>query len=179
MASKPKKKSRGKKGSSKSRPGRSSSSKRASGAAAAPVINIPESPDYTPFHEAEVFLRLVELTFQPHYATARDWYLGKYEAKDLGDFENKYPDDSEEYAKFWTVLGWFETAGVLMKNERLNPDLFFQRYAVGPFWTKAKIVVHALRKKSGHKELFEHFEWLVRKEQNWHKQQSRGGKKKR
>jgi hypothetical protein len=64
-----------------------------------------------------------------------------------------------------------------MKNERLNADLFFQRYAVGPFWTKAKIVVHALRKESGHKELFEHFEWLVRREQTWHKQAARAPRK--
>jgi hypothetical protein len=134
-------------------------------------------PDYTAYHEAEVFLHLVELTFTPHYATARDWYLGKFEAKDLEDFRTKYPDDSEEFARFWTVLGWFETAGVLMKNERLNGDLFFQRYAVGPFWTKAKIVVNALRKESGHKELFEHFEWLVRREQNWHKQAARAPRK--
>ena len=171
MASKSKK---SKKSGSKSRPKKSSSPARGSSAAAAPVINF---PDYTPYHEAQVFLHLVELTFTPHYATARDWFLGKYEAKDLEDFRNKYPDDSDEFARFWTVLGWFETAGVLMKNDRLNGDLFFQRFAVGPFWTKAKIVVNALRKESGHKELFEHFEWLVRREQNWHKQQSRAPKK--
>lgn len=166
---------RSRKGGSKARPGKSSSSKRAGSPTAPPItINV---PDYTSFEEARVFLHLVELTFTPHYATARDWYLGKFETKDLADFRNKYPDDSDEFARFWTVLGWFETAGVLMKNGRLNSDLFFQRYAVGPFWTKAKIVVHSLRKESGHKELFEHFEWLVRREQNWHKQQARSGKK--
>jgi len=173
MSSKPKK-GKVKKGGSKARPSKSSSSKRppAPGAAAPTIV----MPDYSALEEARVFLHLVELTFTPHYATARDWYLGKFEAKDLADFRNKYPDDSDEFARFWTVLGWFETAGVLMKNGRLNPDLFFQRFAVGPFWTKAKIVVHALRKESGHKELFEQFEWLVRREQNWHKQQARGSK---
>lgn len=126
----------------------------------------PEGPQY---EEARVFLEMVSLTFAPHYATARDWYLGKFEAKDLAEFRTKYPDDTEEFARFWTVCGWFETAGVLMKNRLLNPDLFFDRFAVGPFWNKGKVVVHGLQKESGMKELFENFEWLVRKEQAWHK----------
>jgi hypothetical protein len=126
----------------------------------------PQGPAY---EDARVFLELVSLTFTPYFATARDWFLGKFEAKDLADFRTKYPDDSEEYARFWTVCGWFETAGVLMKNKLLNADLFFDRYAVGPFWNKGKVIVHALQKESGQKELFENFEWLVRRELSWHK----------
>jgi hypothetical protein len=135
--------------------------------AAPPVKSVkPEGPQY---EDARVFLEMVGLTFTPHFATARDWFLGRFEAKDLADFRTKYPDDSDEYARFWTVCGWFETAGVLMKNRLLNSDLYFDRFAVGPFWNKAKVVVHGLQKESGMKELFENFEWLVRKEQAWHK----------
>lgn len=131
-----------------------------------PKVVKPEGPQY---EDARVFLEMVALTFTPHFASARDWFLGKFEAKDLNDFRNKYPDDTEEYARFWTVCGFFETAGVLMKNKVMHPDLFFDRYAVGPFWNKSKVVVHALQKESGQKELFENFEWLVRKELAWHK----------
>lgn len=135
-------------------------------AAPLPKVVKPEGPQY---EDARVFLEMVGLTFTPHFAAARDWFLGKFEAKDLNDFRNKYPDDTEEYARFWTVCGFFETAGVLMKSKLMHPDLFFDRYAVGPFWNKSKVVVHALQKESGQKELFENFEWLVRKELAWHK----------
>jgi hypothetical protein len=131
-----------------------------------PKVVKPEGPQY---EDARLFLEMVGLTFTPHFATARDWYLGRFEAKDLTDFRTRYSDDSEESARFWTVSGWFETAGVLMKNRLLNPDLFFDRFAVGPFWNKAKVVVHGLQKETGMKELFENYEWLVRKEQAWHK----------
>ncbi len=131
-----------------------------------PKVVKPEGPQY---EDARVFLEMVGLTFTPHFATARDWYLGKFEAKDLTDFRTRYSDDSDESARLWTVSGWFETAGVLMKNRLLNPDLFFDRFAVGPFWNKAKVVVHGLQKETGMKELFENYEWLVRKEQAWHK----------
>jgi len=131
-----------------------------------PKVVRPEGPSY---EDARVFLELVGLTFTPHFAAARDWFLGRFESKDLVAFRTKYPDDSEEYARFWTVCGWFETAGVLMKAKLLNADLFFDRYAIGPFWNKAKVIVHALQKESGQKELFENFEWLVRRELSWHK----------
>jgi hypothetical protein len=126
----------------------------------------PEGPQY---EDARVFLELVGLTFTSQYSSARDWFLGRFEAKDLADFRAKYPDDSEEYARFWLVNGWFETAGVLMKNRLLNPDLFFDRFAVGPYWNRSKVVIHGLQKETGAKELFENYEWLVRKEQAWHK----------
>ena len=144
--------------------------------AAPPPPTKPAKPEGPGYEDARVFLELVALTFTPHFAASRDWYLGKFEAKDLTDFRSKYPDDSEEFSRFWTSLGWFETAGVLMKNKLLNPDLFFDRFAVGPFWNKAKIVVHALQKESGQKELFENFEWLVRREQGWHKNRSKAPK---
>jgi len=135
-------------------------------AAPPPKVVKPEGPQY---EDARVFLEMVGLTFTPHFATARDWFLGRFEAKDLAEFRTRYPDDSDEYARFWTVSGWFETAGVLMKTRLLSPDLFFDRFAVGPFWNKSKVVIHGLQKESGAKELFENFEWLVRKEQTWHK----------
>lgn len=131
-----------------------------------PKVTKPEGPGY---EEARVFLELVGLTFTSQYTTARDWFLGRFESKDLADFRSRYPDESEEYARFWLVLGWFETAGVLMKNRLLNADLFFDRFAVGPYWNKSKVVIHGLQKETGAKELFENFEWLVRKEQAWHK----------
>lgn len=168
--------------STKKKPSKTKPKKKPSSASAAPkralvptiIVQAPPPPKPTKpqgpgYEEARVFLEMVGLTFTPHYAAARDWFLGKFEAKDLTDFRNKYPDDSEEYARFWTVCGWFETAGVLMKNRLLNGDLFFDRFAVGPFWNKAKVIVHALQKESGMKELFENFEWLVRREQAWHK----------
>ena len=131
-----------------------------------PKVVKPEGPQY---EDARVFLELVGLTFTSQYIVARDWFLGKFESKDLADFRTRYPDESEEYARFWLVNGWFETAGVLMKNRLLNADLFFDRFAVGPYWNKSKVVIHGLQKETGAKELFENFEWLVRKEQAWHK----------
>ena len=131
-----------------------------------PKVVKPEGPQY---EDARVFLEMVGLTFTQQFTTARDWFHGRFEAKDLAEFRAKFPDESDEYARFWLVCGWFETAGVLMKNRLLNADLFFDRFAVGPFWNKSKVVVHGLQKESGAKELFENFEWLVRKEQSWHK----------
>lgn len=168
---------------SKKKPSKSKSAKKPSRLAARPAARpaapaAPKHPAPPPklakplgpsFEDARVFLELVNQTFTPHFALAREWFLGRFEAKDLNDFNTKYPEETDERARFFTVCGWFETAGVLMKNRLLNPDLFFDRYAVGPFWNKSKVIIHALQKESGQKELLENFEWLSRKELAWHK----------
>ena len=91
-------------------------------------------------------------------------------APDFATFHKLAPAGSEDRRLFERFLGSFEDAGQLIRAGQMSPDLFFDSwYEMPRAWEGAKPYVLGLRVEHNEPRLFEHFEWLAqRAEQFWH-----------
>lgn len=88
---------------------------------------------------------------------------------DFETFQTLAPVGSEERALFTRHLASFEEAATLIRAGRMREDLFFDAwYAMPAAWNKAKPYVLGMRAEGHAPLLYEAFEWLARRaEQFW------------
>ncbi len=103
---------------------------------------------------------------------SRLWFLEELDANSLEDYHNKYSNSPVERSHFIAVCGFFELSGVLMNHGLIDPDLYFDIFNPSPFWHKAKPIVNGMREKRPH--IYENFEILNNKRQNWAKKRKEG-----
>ena len=96
----------------------------------------------------------------------------QHEAPDFATFQLLAPAGSSERALFERFLGSFEEAGHLIRTGQMRADLFFDSwYDLAAAWRHTQPHVLGLRAEQNNLHLYEHFEWLaIRSEQFWEEQ---------
>lgn len=119
--------------------------------------------------DADLLLKLVELFGHGERREAGRWIMTEFAAKDYAEFKKKYPEGSPEYLKVTDVLGFFETAGVLVSNGLLNEDVFFDlSFGLSMVWKKLGPIVAGWQKATG-PSLWENAAWLAKRQERWQK----------
>ena len=93
-------------------------------------------------------------------------------ARDCPDFlamQKAAPAGSEKRRLVVRFFDSFEEAGQLIRAGRMNEAIFFDSwYGLPETWNKYRVFVQGLRTESGNPQLYEAFEWLAgRAEQFW------------
>lgn len=119
--------------------------------------------------DSDTLLKLVELAGSPRSQDARNWFIKDFDASDYEEFKTKYPEGSVEYAHVTTLLGFFETVGVLVTHGLLNEDLFFDlNFGLTPLWNKLGPIVSGWQKATS-PALWENAVWLAKRNETWAK----------
>ena len=119
--------------------------------------------------DAQLLLKLVEFVNSDYYRKAWRWVVNDFSAEKYEDFVRKYPKGSEEYQRVGNVLGFFETAGVLVSHGLLHEDLFFDlSFGMDLVWPKISPIIPGWQKEAG-LALWENAIWLVDRYQAWQK----------
>lgn len=87
--------------------------------------------------------------------------------KNYREFKEKYPIGSEGNRNFMTMGMYYETLGVLVYYKLLPEDLAFEMFYT--FWPKTQVIVKGMQKEYKMPTLFENYEWLAKRESEWHK----------
>ncbi|HEV2035272.1 MAG TPA: hypothetical protein VGU71_13915 [Candidatus Dormibacteraeota bacterium] len=120
--------------------------------------------------DAELMLQLVGLLHSAEQADARRWFFKEFKAKDFAEFNKNYPKDSDERRKVSTVLGFFETAGVLVWHGLLNADLFFDlSFGLELVYQKVAPIIPGWQKQAKAPALWENVQWLAERAETWNK----------
>ena len=99
----------------------------------------------------------------------------RHEAPDFAGFLRMAPAGSEARALFERFVGSFEEAGRLIREGRMREDLFFDSwYALPAAWLRLQPYVLGLRDQYQQPALYENFEWVARRsEEFWEEQRLR------
>ena len=116
--------------------------------------------------DAEVFLMLMESQRDPRSEEGMRWFMTEFDAKDYGEFKQKYPPNSEGYRHIGRMLGSFETAGMLVSHGLLNENLYFDASGIGFVWPKLEKIVAGMQKEMG-PALWENAAWLAGRQKQW------------
>jgi len=120
--------------------------------------------------DAELVLQLVGVAQSAEQADARRWFFKEFKAKDFAEFDKNYPQGSDERWKVSTVLGFFETAGVLVWHGLLNADLFFDlSFGLEPVYQKVAPIIPGWQKQANAPALWENVQWLAERAETWNK----------
>lgn len=119
--------------------------------------------------DAMVLLRLTELAQSEFQREAYRWLQSDFAASNYDEFMKKYPRGSRENGMVSSLLGFFETSGVLMSHGLLNEDLFFDlSFGIDPVWDKLGPIVSGFQKEFG-PALWENAVWLYNRYRDWQK----------
>jgi hypothetical protein len=118
---------------------------------------------------AGIFLELYKI-----YDNHRDailWFLEELDANSYEEYLEKYSGTSAERSNFVTVCGFFELSGVLVSNNMIDENIYFDIFNPAPFWDKARLVIEGMRYKRPH--IYEKFELLNRNRLAWSQKRER------
>ena len=93
------------------------------------------------------------------------WFLHELEARTYEEYKAMYLGVSKERAHFTSVCGFFELAGVLVKDRAIDQSLFFDMFNPSPYWKRARPVVEGMRKDRPY--IYENFEQLADARELW------------
>lgn len=119
--------------------------------------------------DARLILKLVEIGQSDVQREAFRWVTTEFSAKDYAEFVEKYPHGSKEGGQVSAVLGFFETAGVLVSHGVLNEDLFFDlSFGIDPVWEKLGPILPGWQRATM-PALWENAIWLHKRYKTWQK----------
>lgn len=119
-----------------------------------------------------VYLRLFEMATTPEMREARMWMLSEFQAEDYDSFLRQCPMGSVEWRRFTDVCNIMELFGVLLKHGRVQDDLFFDLFGgIDVLWEAVSGVIPGMRKAIDPR-LYENFELLCRRSQEWQQRQA-------
>lgn len=118
--------------------------------------------------DLEILFKLYEIEHTEMMIRSERWWA-EFSARDYVEFVKKYPMGSEGYGHFENVCLFCELAGVMVKHNLINHDLFFDVFLLGLYWQKAKPIIYGMRADLQESYLFENFELLYEIEQRWKK----------
>lgn len=124
--------------------------------------------------EADVLLRIHTLCRETT-PSAIGFVMEKM-AKSYHEFKDRYPVGSQEYEWFMNLANDLNVCGVLLKNEILDEDLFFELTYPSNLWEKMEPIIKGIRKDYGMPFLWEGFEYAAKRHNQWlakHKQTMR------
>lgn len=119
--------------------------------------------------DAELLLRVLELTRDEEGRRANRWFWGEFDVKSYRKFRKKYPCGSEGEGHFNRFVGNWEMLATLVVNGLISEDLVFDMFLVKPLWEKAEPIVYGFRKEWKEPRLYENFEVLAQRAAEWEK----------
>jgi len=75
--------------------------------------------------DAILYVQLLNATQGETQTEARRWVFGDFNAKNYEELNSSYAVGSLERTRLTTVMGFFESIGVLVSRGLLNEDVFF------------------------------------------------------
>ncbi len=125
--------------------------------------------DLPTVEDAKLILKLVEIGQSETQREAFRWLTTGFSAKDYAEFQQKYPQGSEEAQRVGMVLGFFETIGVLVSHGLLNENLVFDlSFGLDPVWEKLGPIIPGWQKATM-PALWENAIWLHKRYVAWRK----------
>lgn len=120
--------------------------------------------------DANILLRISEQWNASEMRAARSWYAREISSQDvrsIEEFRRRAPEGSVEERYAHDIAGAIELAGVLVKHDLLDEDLFFDAYGIEFFWDGLEKWVRESRRQQGSDSLYENFEWLANRSRRW------------
>ena len=109
--------------------------------------------------DAKLLLQLETLRYSPEIDRSFTWAWKHFKSGVSANAE--IVEKAEAEAAIGTFSTFFETAGVLVRDGLLHEEIFYDRYAVTPFWKLARDANEKVRKATGNSSMGENFEWLA------------------
>src|SRR5262245_23733255 len=78
------------------------------------------------YEDVNLMIKIYELRREPKLREARDWFNSQFQAKNLKEFQEKYPMGSEGNLYFRMVVTYWDMVASFITSGVLNEDLFFQ-----------------------------------------------------
>ena len=139
----------------------------------------PNSSNPKPTHDdAALLVQLFILAQTERVARSFLWYydfVGDVKDPKEIDFKaflKKHPRGSEGYFRWTAIASFFETVGVLVRNDVLSRQLVFDRWPVEWYWRYLLPLVQADRDLGllcDTAYYADNFEWLAQEATNWRK----------
>lgn len=118
--------------------------------------------------DAELLIKLMELSATPQVEAAMAWIDKELDAKDYAEFKAKYPMGSEGNKHFSWVMANFELAGALLSHGILNENLYFDVSGIGFLWERLGPIAEGMRRDVS-PALWENTVWLAARQKEWTK----------
>ncbi len=118
--------------------------------------------------DSYVFFNVLNRFEGSQYEEALDFFWHQNQAQTWEEFKAQHPPGSPGWRLFHRALRPYEIAAVLMKNEALSPNLFFEVHPGQKEWTRAEAVVRGMRQQEP--LLYCNLEWMVQRYQEWREQ---------
>ncbi len=118
--------------------------------------------------DAAFYLQLLNISQGETQAAARRWVLGDFKSATYDALDAKHPVGSVERAHLTNVMGFFESAGVLVSRGLLNEDVFFDApFGFELLWPMVKPLVADWQKSAGDLAVWENLQWLGLRLETW------------
>ena len=118
--------------------------------------------------DARLYIELMKLALEAPVADATDWLVGEFDVNTKKDLDGKYPAGSPERGRLVTVLGFYESLGMLVSRGLIHEDVVLDvpfRFEV--IWPRVEKLVADWQKASGDDAVWENVVWLARRYENW------------
>ncbi|HEV3277066.1 MAG TPA: hypothetical protein VG860_09635 [Terriglobia bacterium] len=130
------------------------------------------NPDH---HDAELLLRLYDLRREEKLRRAREWFLGKFRARNAEEFDRACPPGSEENAYFRMTVSYWNMAASVVNHGLIQEQFFFENNAeLWTVWEKIKVLAPATRERLKNPYAYEHLEKLALKYESWMSERAPG-----
>ena len=118
--------------------------------------------------DAHIYLQLLEMSQQAQFIESRRWVAHELDAENLKALNTKHPEGSVERSRVSSVLGFYESVGVLVSRGLLHEDLFFDApLGFEHVWARAEVLVLDWQRSANDESVFENLVWLARRYENW------------
>ena len=117
---------------------------------------------------AQLLLQIYDLRREEKLRRAREWFLGKFWAENLEEFNNICPLGTDENAFYRQVTTYWDMVAAIVNREMIDQDLFFETTSE-PFmlWQRVKNITQELRKIRKNPILLRNLEILAEKHEKW------------
>lgn len=115
-----------------------------------------------------LYLRIAEQIGRQ--SEARQWSFTSFDAKTYAEMNQKYPRGSKEREHITNVLGFYESAGVLVSRKLHHEDVFFDApFGFEMVWGKIGPFIRKWQQAANDPAAWENVEWLGKRYEWWQK----------
>jgi hypothetical protein len=117
--------------------------------------------------DAALYLRYLALSQSELQVEARAWFFQNFDATSYAELEERYPQGSRERHLLSELLGFYESAGVLVSRGLLHEDVFYDApFGFELVWKKVGAILNEWRREI-HPAAWENVAWLGERYEIW------------
>lgn len=125
--------------------------------------------------DAQLILQFYEMRREARLREARSYVLGRFQAKDLAEFNQVCPPGSDENRHFRQVVTYWDMVSAIVKRHLVAKDLFFETNGeITVTWEKVRHLVPALRESSASPHFLASFEQIAAEREAYLEEKSPG-----